>query len=190
MDDGRRAHGERTRTALLDATAALIGEEGWGRVSVRAVADRAGVRSGVVHYHFDSAEALRREAATRALRAAVLAMEDVMIADPTAAIRALADDVARPGFTVEPAYLVATETYLAAVREPEVAAIVREIVRALRAALQHGLTAAGRDPDDARTSAAAVAAMIEGLVLHRSLDAEFPVRAVAERLVAMVEADR
>jgi AcrR family transcriptional regulator len=70
FDDGispSRARGLETREALYRAAAELIGELGWGSVTTRAVAERAGVPHGAVGYHFEGREALLREAAVRAL---------------------------------------------------------------------------------------------------------------------------
>ena len=52
-----------TREQLLRAAAELIGEVGWGRVTTRAVADRAGLPHGAVSYHFSSKQDLLIEAA-------------------------------------------------------------------------------------------------------------------------------
>jgi AcrR family transcriptional regulator len=56
------AHATRTRSggrdALLDAAVAVIAEQGWGAVTVRAVAERAEVSPGTVTYHFASADEL------------------------------------------------------------------------------------------------------------------------------------
>lgn len=46
------------RTALMDATARLLLEEGYGSVSARRVATEAGVTLGLVHYYFATMEAL------------------------------------------------------------------------------------------------------------------------------------
>jgi AcrR family transcriptional regulator len=59
--------GIETREALYRAAAELIAELGWGSVTTRAVADRAGVPHGAVGYHFQGRESLLREAAVRAL---------------------------------------------------------------------------------------------------------------------------
>ncbi len=41
-----------TRQRLLDAAAELIAERGWGQVTTRAIAERAGLPHGTVSYHF------------------------------------------------------------------------------------------------------------------------------------------
>jgi AcrR family transcriptional regulator len=50
--------GARTRAAILDATEALMREEGYAAVSSRRVAGRAGLKSQLVHYHFGSMDEL------------------------------------------------------------------------------------------------------------------------------------
>lgn len=55
--------GRSARAKLLAAAAALIAEVGWNAVSTRLLADRAGVRSGLVHYHFESLQTVLRRAA-------------------------------------------------------------------------------------------------------------------------------
>ena len=52
----RRTQAERrarTRKALLEATIALLAEEGYAGVTTRAVANRAGVTPGALQHHFD-----------------------------------------------------------------------------------------------------------------------------------------
>src|SRR5690606_20241586 len=58
-----RPSGQATRRRLLDAAAVLIAEVGWGRVTTRAVAERAGLPHGTVSYHFPGKQALLSEAA-------------------------------------------------------------------------------------------------------------------------------
>jgi AcrR family transcriptional regulator len=55
-------------TRLLDATEAVIAAEGWAAATTRRVAEHAGLSQGLVHYHAGSIDALRREAAVRAIR--------------------------------------------------------------------------------------------------------------------------
>lgn len=59
MTVARRGHEEGgTRTAILDATEAIMREDGYAAVSSRRVADRAGLKSQLVHYHFGSMDDL------------------------------------------------------------------------------------------------------------------------------------
>jgi AcrR family transcriptional regulator len=64
--DQRIARGEATRQQILDAAAQVLGEQGGAATTIRAVAERAGVRLSLVHYHFGGkgrllAELLERE---------------------------------------------------------------------------------------------------------------------------------
>src|SRR5688572_33311185 len=57
-----------TREQLMAAAAELIAELGWGRVTTRAVAERAGLPHGPVSYHFRGQQALPAEAALHAFQ--------------------------------------------------------------------------------------------------------------------------
>lgn len=52
MADGRAARGARTRDAIVDATIALVREQGAAAVTHRAVAARAGTSLAATTYHF------------------------------------------------------------------------------------------------------------------------------------------
>lgn len=69
--------GERTRETILDAAEELFGQGSFDSVSIRDIAERAGVLIGVIGYHFKSKETLFRAVATR--RAAVTS--DIRIAE-------------------------------------------------------------------------------------------------------------
>jgi AcrR family transcriptional regulator len=56
--DLRLAQGRSTRAQLLAAAAETLREEGYAATSMRAVADRAGARLSLVHYHFGSKRGL------------------------------------------------------------------------------------------------------------------------------------
>lgn len=64
-----REHSTQTRDKLIVAARALMGERGWGRVTTRAVADRAGLPHGSVSYHFRGKEELLTDAALEAIDA-------------------------------------------------------------------------------------------------------------------------
>jgi AcrR family transcriptional regulator len=56
--DLRVAQGRSTRALLLAAAGDLLREEGYAATSTRAVAERAGARLSLVHYHFGSKRGL------------------------------------------------------------------------------------------------------------------------------------
>ena len=57
-EDLRVAQGRSTRALLLAAAGDLLREEGYAATSTRAVAERAGARLSLVHYHFGSKRGL------------------------------------------------------------------------------------------------------------------------------------
>jgi len=56
--DGRRARGERTRLAVIEALLALVADD-VSHPTARQVADRAGVALRTVYHHFEDVESLR-----------------------------------------------------------------------------------------------------------------------------------
>jgi AcrR family transcriptional regulator len=58
--DGRRARGQATRELILGAAREAISEDGYAGTTTRAVAERAGVRLSLVHYHFGGKQHLLR----------------------------------------------------------------------------------------------------------------------------------
>jgi AcrR family transcriptional regulator len=62
---GRRTRAEtaaQTREAILNAACAVIAETGFENIRMRMVAERAGVSTAALHYHFDTRENLFAEA--------------------------------------------------------------------------------------------------------------------------------
>ena len=56
--DGRAVRGEATRRRIVDAARDVLLERGHAATSTRAVADEAGVRLSLVHYHFGGKQQL------------------------------------------------------------------------------------------------------------------------------------
>jgi AcrR family transcriptional regulator len=63
--DGRAIRGQATRDRIVDAAREVLVEEGHGGTTTRAVADRAGVRLSLVHYHFGGKQGLLVEVLQR-----------------------------------------------------------------------------------------------------------------------------
>ncbi|WP_337062007.1 TetR/AcrR family transcriptional regulator [Kineococcus sp. G2] len=160
--------GRQVRRRLLDAAAHLVAERGWAAVSTRALAERAGVAPGLVHYHFPSVQELRAEAAVDAARS---------VADQVG--RALAgtrhaDDVAAALLGVldahdgtDPVSVLLLEAYLAATRDEELRRALGDVVVDLRGLVAARLTAHAAPEADA--TAAVLVAAVDGLLLHRAL---------------------
>lgn len=178
--------GREVRQRLLAAAAELIPEVGWAGVSTRAVATRAGVAPGLVHYHFSSLQALLREAAVGVMR---------RLLDETTQVLARAD-TPRAGLDLMlgslDAYtgtdltsLLFVETYLAAVRDEDLHADITGLVAGFRDELARWL--GERDQELPDETAAVLAAAVDGVMLHRALDPRLRSAVVApvlRRLVA------
>jgi AcrR family transcriptional regulator len=63
--DGRSLRGEATRRRIVDAARDVLLERGHAAASTRAVADEAGVRLSLVHYHFGGKQGLLLEVLQR-----------------------------------------------------------------------------------------------------------------------------
>jgi AcrR family transcriptional regulator len=63
--DGRSVRGEATRRRIVDAAREVLLERGHAATSTRAVADEAGVRLSLVHYHFGGKQGLLLEVLER-----------------------------------------------------------------------------------------------------------------------------
>ena len=192
MADAPHAAPRTTRERLLDAAAQLIAELGWAAVTSRAVAERAGVNNGVVHYHFGSMDALRRDAtehATGELMRSALAW----FAAAPAALGAYAEMVTAvsrldPGSAP---VAVLLEAMLHAPRDPEVQVLVAGMVARFRGAMESKLRAdiaAGRVRDDIDPSdvAVALAGLFDGLLLHAMVERQTPTEAAIDAVAQLL----
>ncbi|WP_197093676.1 TetR/AcrR family transcriptional regulator [Nonomuraea sp. SBT364] len=170
MNSPAAARGREVRQRLLNAAAELIPERGWTAVSTRILAERAGVTPSVVHYHFPSLPALLNEAVITGLRRA-LAESDAFLESartPAEAVEALLASVEQ--FTgADPASLLTTEAYLAATRDEALRLEIRGVLEEFRDRLGRWLGERGV-PAPVET-AAVLAAVVDGLILHRGLGA-------------------
>ena len=184
--------GREVRLQLLSAAAQLIAELGWNAVSTRILAERANVTPGLVHYHFPSLQALLRDAALGMISDLLSAVETIF--EDTRSLDAGMDMLLGSLDAYigrDPTSLLFTETYLAATRDEtlriELIALIDEFRRRLvRWLSEHGANA----PDD---TASVLAAAIDGVILHRTLNPQLTssaVTSVLRRLVTPVVAAR
>lgn len=168
--------GRRTREQLIDAAAALVGEVGWGAVTTRLVAERAGVNAALVHYHFSSVSELLATAALQHATRILAESADVLRETPPAeGVERVFADLAR--FTgTDPESLLLAEAFLAAHRLPELREGLSALVADFRARVADWLRASG--VQDADAVALLLGAALDGLVLHRALDPSIDFRAV------------
>lgn len=176
--------GEATRARLLAAALDLIPEVGWGAVSTRGVAERAGVNPALVHYHFPTVSDLLTTAALDFCRSFGTAwLEHLDGADLPAGLRSLITQLdAHPADA--PASRLMSEIVLAAPRHPDLRTGLAAVIADLRARLADWLRAGGAaDPDGA---AALTLAAIEGIALHRAIGAALDTTVYAEALARTV----
>lgn len=186
MAETAAARGRDVRLRLVRAARELVPERGWTAVSTRTVAERAGVAPGLVHYHFASLQALLVEAAVGALRDALGGVDALLhqAGTPGELVDLLVAEVDRYSGT-DPASLLATETYLAATRDQDLRRELVAVLEDFRDRIARGLREHG--VPDPEATAAVVAAVIDGVLLHRALT-PLPGGAVAPVLRRIVEA--
>ncbi len=177
--DRKRGSGQ-TRERLLEAAGEQIAEVGWGRVTTRSVAERAGLPHGAVSYHFSGKQELLAEAAIRLVERSfpIAELEALPSLDELIGLieRWMAAAEAEHSVVTE----VSIEAMLEARRDPELrrrlasllAAYRDLMVRLAEADAARGATLAGASPSAAATL---VAALGDGLFLHSMLDPELDV---------------
>lgn len=161
--------GRDVRQRLLCAATELIPQLGWTAVSTRLLAERAGVAPGLVHYHFQSVQALLREAALSAMRHVVSATQamfrDAETLDDGLDIMLGSLD-AYTGRDATSALF--TEAFLAATRDHVLRDALGDLLTDFRRDLATWLDARGQDmPDE---TACVLTAALDGMMLHRALN--------------------
>ncbi|WP_433477950.1 TetR/AcrR family transcriptional regulator [Spirillospora sp. CA-142024] len=157
------------RDRILQATLRLIGEQGIGAVTNRAVAREAGVSLGSLTYHFPSQEDLLREALHTFVDeeiARITAYVTSLAESGIAAVQA-ADEVEKAvvGFAYGPEQIANLELHLHAARDPALREASVRSVEAydhLAAAILEALGI-----PDAEGHAPAIVAMLYGLAVRR-----------------------
>lgn len=176
--------GRSVRAKLRSAATELISEVGWNAVTTRRLADRAGVRSGLVHYHFDSLQDLLRKAALAEFESLVDAVLDdgANIKGGPTALLILPDE-----FDASDANSVLMiETYLAAARDPLLKDQLADRVDHFRRMLISALARAGNPNPEA--AALVTLAALDGLTLQKGLDDELDIEGAIALLRTIISA--
>lgn len=161
---GRRNDPER-RDRIIDACLDVIADAGVAGASHRRIAAAAGVPLGSMTYHFDGIGELLHEAFTRFSTAMSERFERRMAAasDPASARDAVVSIILDDVFASPRELVLTHELYTLAAREPAYRTLTAAWMARSRAALEGHF-----DPETARL----LDALIEGLTIHRALDAE------------------
>lgn len=175
--------GRHTRELLLEATSELIVEVGWGEVSTRMVAQRAGVPAGAVHYHFSSLPALLRSAVAPVLQLLARQLTAGLSSAPDvpAGVRALLDAVVGQSTRAADAVLLG-EVILQASRDEALRAEVAAVLATVRAELAGWLMGHGYG-ERAAPVATVLTAALDALGMHRALDPHLDLDGVQAALV-------
>jgi AcrR family transcriptional regulator len=178
--------GQETRARLLDAAGQLIVEDGWGAVTTRKVAERAGLRAGLVHYHFPSVTDLLIDAALASARREVEKALAVLAesADAAAGVDHVLDALAAYSGS-DPATVLFSEMLLAASRTERLRAELSVLLGEWRTAVTDWLRTEG-GVEDPEATAVLLGAVLDGLVLHRLIDPELAAVRVAGPLKRLV----
>ncbi|MGH6652236.1 MAG: TetR/AcrR family transcriptional regulator [Sphingopyxis sp.] len=182
-----RESADARRTGLIEATAAVLAEQGLAGTNVRAICAKAGVSPGLLRHYFagidDLVAATYRATSDRMDRIFAAAVAGAG-ADPRARLNAYLTASFRPPVT-DPELLGAWTAFWALARsDARMVQIHAESYAGYRARLGDLLIACGTTPAEAAKLAVLLTAMVDGLWLELSLDAE---SFGAEAAVAMVE---
>ncbi|WP_084077678.1 TetR/AcrR family transcriptional regulator [Demequina sp. NBRC 110057] len=161
---GRRNDPER-RGRIIDACLTVIAREGVAGTSHRKVAAEADVPLGAMTYYFDGMDALLHEAFTRFATSISARFEARMTAavDVQSARAAVVAIILEDVFGDDRDLVLSHELYTLAAREPRFRTITSAWMARSRAALELHF-----DPETTRM----LDALIEGVTIHRALDAE------------------
>jgi len=169
--DGRSVRGEATRRRIVDAARDVLLERGHAAASTRAVADEAGVRLSLVHYHFGGKQGLLLEVLERE-NELLLARQHKLYAAPgplaekwRTACDFLDEDV-QSGYV-----RVLWELWAAGLADEEIAAGWRAAMRGWRSLLESVFAAWAEEtgvelPISARAVATLVGNLFEGIEIE------------------------
>jgi AcrR family transcriptional regulator len=185
--------GDITRRRLLEATAALIAERGWGAATTRAVAERADVNQALVHYHFGSVGKLRRESVMARLMPEIEGLAEELLDERPIpeSIHRVMGRVDRFGPSSETGVLMA-EALLQATRDPAMTEAMGAAVGSWSAMLGPRLALAQlrgvvRDDVPAERLAALIASFLDGFLIQRLADPDLDATSAAETLNRLLE---
>jgi AcrR family transcriptional regulator len=177
----------------MEAAAELIAELGWGRVTTRAVAERAELPHGAVSYHFRGKQELLTEAALHAFQQAIPLGQFAALATVGDLIELIAAETADPDAISPVLSRLMLEAMREAERDPQLrermgellGAYRRMMVDAVRADQERGAVFDGAPPEAIATLLGAVG---DGLLLHALLDPGLDIAGAVEALRALLDA--
>ena len=176
----------------MRAAGELIAELGWGRVTTRAVAERAALPHGTVSYHFRGKRQLLTDSAMHAFEHAIPIEQFQALRTVDDLMELIAAEVGDRDM-IDP---VASRLMLEAMREAERDDLLRERMRGMLRAYRQvvvELVRAGQQRGDVLESvpADAIATLLgavgDGLLLHVLLDPDLNTRAAIDALRELLQ---
>ncbi|MEU4513504.1 TetR family transcriptional regulator C-terminal domain-containing protein [Nonomuraea wenchangensis] len=167
------ARGNRRREQLVEAGIALLCEGGWPAITTRAVAERAATRPALIHYHFGGLPGLRTAIARRAGELIIgRFLDELLAAEDERQALAVAQRLMPEATGDERTIRLGVELIAGAMRDPALGDVLRDDLRKARERLDRRLGELHPEWSPGRRSGVAtlVAALIDGLMLHRMLD--------------------
>ena len=190
--DGRAVRGEATRKRIVEAARDVLLARGYGGTSTRAVADEAGVRLSLVHYHFGSKQrlmldVLEHENTGLLERQRELYAAPGPLADKWRTACDFLDEDIRSGYV-----RVLWELWAAGLTDPELAAGWRDALRGWHELLESVFAAWIEDvgvelPITPSVAATLTSHVFLGIEVHRLGGFEAPHREVLDMLGALIE---
>lgn len=186
-----RASDQDTRSRILSAAADEIADAGWGGCRTRSIAQRAGVNSGVIHYHFSSMEDLLVEAVAVTFASFADAAAASISADTIAGGMAGMLEFVSGIDPSDPTWQVLMEAMLHGRRVPRLAeftvGLLDQYRMAMKARLDEGMRA-GEIPSDSDTEGLALGlmALFDGLGLYAYVNPEYDTRRAGRAIVTLL----
>jgi AcrR family transcriptional regulator len=171
-----------TRTALLDAAAALMLEEGYAAVTTRRLAQRAGVNNGLVSYYFGTLDGLFIELFRRGAERSLARLRQALRSpQPLWALWELTHDFSSNALTME---FIALANHRKAIRA-EIAEYSRTFRTLQLETLSEVITGYGVDPERWPPVSLILAMAASSRFLH--IEDAFGIHIGHAELVAVIE---
>jgi AcrR family transcriptional regulator len=188
--------GRDTRSRILEAAVASLAAGGIEGLRIADVAERAGVSTALVHYHFETRETLLADALTRSFQVAGDSRASSKYGTGSAIerLRRKIDESLPYGGRREREWELWVELWLRAVREPELRRAAADVYARLRASLLELLDAGAAAGEfrlvDREATADRVLAAIDGFGLRALIgDPAMPVELAFDRVWAVLADD-
>ena len=163
----KRATVAQRRNEILETTCQVVIDRGFAATRVSDVANRLGVSTGLIHYHFDSKELLLAEALRYAAEQDIARLEQELEQAPTALAKLdamFAFDLPEAG---EPSWTLWIDGWGEAIRNPAMRRISHDLDLAwndrLRDIIQAGVAAGEFSCPDPDGAAWRLSALLDGL---------------------------